>query len=167
MKTPFFIYISLSSLAFSLFFLGRNTSLALPTDCRHDKNAFRCVKVLKNYDGDTITVEIPEVHPLIGEKISVRVNGIDTPEIKTSNTCEKNAGRAAQRLVENLLKGAKRVDLENIQRDKYFRILADVKADGQSIKDLLIKNQLAYEYHGGTKEKRNWCQWDKRIPASR
>lgn len=144
-----------------IFFMGP-TSQALSNEkaeCEHDKNNFRCVKVLKNYDGDTITVFVPGVHPLLGENISVRVNGIDTPEIKTSNDCEKTAGRAAQRLVENLLKNSKRVDLENLQRDKYFRILADVKVDGQNLKEILIKNRLAYEYHGGTKEKRNWCLW--------
>jgi endonuclease YncB( thermonuclease family) len=132
----------------------------------HDTNSFRCVQIIGNYDGDTITVNIPGVHPLLGEKVSVRINGIDTPEIKTSDICEKNAGRAAQRLVANLLKTSKRVDLENIQRDKYFRILADVTADGKSIKSVLLKNRLAYEYHGGTKQKINWCQWAERTPAS-
>ena len=37
---------------------------------------------LRNYDGDTITFNLPGLHPIIGEEISIRVNGIDTPEIK-------------------------------------------------------------------------------------
>jgi endonuclease YncB( thermonuclease family) len=134
--------------------------------CLHDNNNFRCVQILGNYDGDTITVNIPGVHPLLGEKVSVRVEGIDTPEIKTTDACEKSAGRAAQRLVSNLLKNAKRIDLEKVQRDKYFRILATVSIDGKSLKDTLIKNKLAYEYHGGTKMKVNWCQVNGRLPAS-
>jgi hypothetical protein len=28
---------------------------------------------IRNYDADTITFDIPNVHPLIGDKISVRV----------------------------------------------------------------------------------------------
>ena len=37
---------------------------------------------VRNYDGDTITFTLPSLHPIIGEKISIRVNGIDTLEIK-------------------------------------------------------------------------------------
>ena len=42
---------------------------------------------VRNYDGDTITFTLPGLHPIIGEKISIRVNGIDTPEIK--GKCDK------------------------------------------------------------------------------
>jgi endonuclease YncB( thermonuclease family) len=31
------------------------------------------------YDGDTCTFTLPGVHPLFGEKISVRIAGLDTP----------------------------------------------------------------------------------------
>ena len=37
---------------------------------------------VQNYDGDTVTFNLPGLHPIIGEKISIRVNGIDTPEIR-------------------------------------------------------------------------------------
>lgn len=126
-------------------------------NCTHTKTEFRCVKFVKNYDADTITVDIPGVHPLIGDNISVRVFGIDAPEIKGDLPCEKEASRNAKRLVENILSNAKRIDLINIEKDKYFRILADVRVDGKSLKDILLKNELAYSYYGGTKEKRNWC----------
>jgi endonuclease YncB( thermonuclease family) len=119
---------------------------------------------VKNYDADTITVDIPGTHPLIGKNVSVRVAHVDTPEIKTEDLCEKAAGRAAQRLIENILKNAKRIDLVNVERDKYFRILADVEVDGRSLKDILFKNELAYAYEGGTKQHPNWC---KRFPAGK
>ena len=134
-------------------------------ECLHDEKTFRCVKVLKNYDGDTITVNIPNVPPLIGKNISVRVLGIDTPEVKTKNQCEKEAGRIAKNLVSATLKNAKTVELHNVRRDKYFRILADVKVDGRSLKDILIKNNLAYEYDGGTKKHLDWCKV-VRLPAN-
>ncbi|MBF0370483.1 MAG: hypothetical protein HQL52_13605 [Magnetococcales bacterium] len=35
-----------------------------------------------NYDGDTIRFDIPGVHPLLGDNISIRVRGVDTPEIR-------------------------------------------------------------------------------------
>lgn len=138
-------------------------SYAHAETCNHDAKSFRCVKYLKNYDADTITFEIPNVHPIIGHKISVRVRHVDSPEIKGKLPCEKEAARAAKRLVENLLKHAKRIDLENVDKDKYFRLLADVIVDGKSVKDLLLKNNLAYTYEGKTKQKLNWCN---RVPAN-
>lgn len=126
--------------------------------CHHDSSTFRCVKFIKNYDGDTITFDIPNTHPLLGKKISVRVLGVDTPEIKTKNKCEKARAIEAKKIVEAALKKAKRIDLENIQRDKYFRILADVKLDGISLSQLLLTGGFAYSYTGGTKELPNWCK---------
>lgn len=130
--------------------------------CDHDSRTFRCVKYVRNYDADTITFDIPNVHPLIGKNISIRVRHIDTPEIKGKLPCEKDAARTAKKLIENLLKKAKRIDLENADKDKYFRILADVVIDGKSLKDILLKNNLAYVYEGKTKQKLNWCN---RTPA--
>ncbi len=139
-------------------------SLLFATDaCVHDEQTFRCVQYVRNYDADTITFNIPNVHPLIGKKIAVRVKHVDTPEIKGKLPCEKEAARTAKRLIENLLKNAKRIDLENIGKDKYFRVLADVVVDGKPLKDYLLKNNLAYLYEGKTKQKLNWCS---RTPAN-
>lgn len=132
--------------------------------CDHDDHNFRCVEYVKNYDSDTITVDIKNVPALIGKKISVRVKGIDSPEVKGKLPCEKEAARTAKKLVESLLKKAKRIDLEEVDRDKYFRILAKVKVDGQDLSQILLKNNLAYNYNGGTKEKLNWCN---RSPANK
>lgn len=126
--------------------------------CAHTATSFNCVKYLKNYDADTITFDIPGVHPLIGEKISVRVKHVDSPEIKGKLPCEKEVARTSKRLIENMLKNAKRIDLVNVERDKYFRVLADVKIDGKDVAETLIKNNLAYAYEGATKEKINWCK---------
>lgn len=137
--------------------------LSLAADpCAHDRKTFRCVKYVRNYDADTITFDIPNVHPLIGDHISVRVRHIDTPEIKGKGPCEKTAARTAKRLIENQLKLAKRIDLTNVDKDKYFRILADVMIDGRSLADVLTKNNLALAYEGGTKKHIDWC---KRFPA--
>lgn len=133
-------------------------------NCKHDATTFKCVKFLKNYDADTATFDIPDVHPIIGKKISVRVRHVDTPEIKGKLPCEKDKARTAQRLVENQLKNAKRIDLLNCDKDKYFRLLCDVQFDGKDLSQILIKNQLAYSYEGETKKKINWCS--PRLPAS-
>lgn len=132
--------------------------LAMADDCTHDANTFKCVQYVKNYDADTITFNIKNVHPIIGRNISVRVRHIDTPEIKSSSSCEKVAARTAQRLVESLLKNAKRIDITNVDKDKYFRLLGDVVVDGKLLSGLLLKNNLAYGYEGGKKESIDWCK---------
>lgn len=139
-------------------------SFSAHSECRHSDDSFNCVKYLKNYDGDTISFNIDNVPKILGSNISVRVRGVDTPEIKGKLPCEKESARIAQKLVHNLLENSKVINLKSIERDKYFRILAEIEFDGRNLSETLIKNNLAYPYNGGTKEKVDWC---KRVPASK
>ena len=90
---------------------------------------------VRNYDGDTITFNLPNLHPIIGEKISVRVNGIDTPEIKGNCEKEKYKAQQAKEMVAEILKDAEQITLKNMERGKYFRIAADVLIDGEDLGD--------------------------------
>lgn len=141
-------------------------SFSFATDCVHDNSSFKCVSYVRNYDADTVTFNIPNIHPLIGKAINIRVLGVDTPELRTKNKCEKEKAKNAKKLVQNLLKNAKRIDLEKLQRGKYFRIVADVIIDGKSLSGYLLKNGLAYAYSGGKKPKMNWCQTQREIANS-
>ena len=112
---------------------------------------------VSNYDGDTITFNLPGLHPIIGEKISIRVNGIDTPEIRGKCEKEKYDAQQAKEMVADILKDAETIDLKNIERGKYFRIVADVFVDGESLADELIEAGMAVWYDGG-KKTHNWCE---------
>ena len=136
-------------------------------DCKHDEKSFRCVKYLRNYDADTITFNIPGVHALLGNEIAIRVNGIDTPELRTKKECEKQAGYRAKEIVKVIMEKGKRIDLINIDRGKYFRIVADVIVDGQDLKQALLKEKLAYEYDCLTKSVVDWCKVSKPEPAKK
>ena len=125
--------------------------------CRHTSTSFKCVEFVRNYDGDTITVNIPKVHTFFGKEMSIRVRGVDTPEIRTKDDCEKAKAYEAKEFVNNLLIKAKKINLENIDKDKYFRIVADIKFDGKNIAQNLIDSGLAYPYDGGTKKDIDWC----------
>jgi micrococcal nuclease len=114
-------------------------------------------KFVRNYDGDTITVNIQSYPPIVGKKISIRVNGIDTPEMRGKSPKEKQLARTAKKLVSSLLKNAETIELKNMKRGKYFRIVADVYYDGKSLNEVLLKNKLAVPYYGGTKTK----DWSK------
>ena len=112
---------------------------------------------VRNYDGDTITFNLPNLHPIIGNKIAIRVNGIDTPEIRGKCDKEKYDAKQAQGMVEEFLKDAERIDLKNMGRGKYFRIVADVYADGENLAEALIDSGMAVKYDGGKKNSR-WCE---------
>ena len=132
-------------------------SLQAQANCDHTKSIFRCVKFVKNYDGDTITVSIPSVHPLLGEKISVRVLGIDAPEMRSDDPCERQAAAKARDELTKMLEGADKINLRSIGRDKYFRVLAEVEVDGKDMAEEMIKSGLAVPYDGGAHPNINWC----------
>jgi micrococcal nuclease len=93
---------------------------------------------------------------IISEKISIRVNGIDTPEIRGKCEKEKYDAQQAKEMVADILKDAKVVTLKNMQRGKYFRIAADVMIDGEDLGELLVEAGMAIRYDGG-KKTHNLC----------
>ena len=119
---------------------------------------FNNIEYLRAYDGDTVTVNIKNVHPLLGKKISIRVKGIDTPEIKGKTECEKKKAIEARDFVRDVLSKAKKLELKESSRGKYFRIVAFVIYDGKNLSDELIKAGLAVPYDGGAKVKKDWCE---------
>jgi endonuclease YncB( thermonuclease family) len=88
----------------------------LPTvECVHDNKNFRCVEFVSNYDGDTITVNIPNVHPLIGSNAAVRLKGVDAPELRSKKPCEKKMAKKVRAFVYKKLKKAKTIELLGVQ----------------------------------------------------
>ena len=112
-------------------------------------------KVIKVYDADTITIaaKLPYKESPI-YRLSVRLNGIDTPEIKGKDVSEeeKDAAKVARDFVSNLTLN-KYVTLKNIESEKYGRVLADVYIGDIHLNDLLIKERYAVPYNGGHKVK--------------
>ena len=113
-------------------------------------------KVISVYDGDTFRVNIASLPPIVGKNIAIRVNGVDTPEIRGKCQYEKNLALEARDFVRGKLANAKEIKLTNLQRGKYFRVVANVVIDGVSLEQELLDNELAYEYSGG--KKLSWCK---------
>ena len=112
---------------------------------------------VRNYDGDTITFNLPGLHPIIGEKINIRVNGIDTPEIKGKCEKEKYDAQQVRDMVADILKDAEQITLKNMERGKYFRIAVDVFVDGENLSEVLVGAGMAIRYSGG-KKTFDWCE---------
>lgn len=103
------------------------------------------VELQRVIDGDTIKIIRN------GEKETVRLLLIDTPETKKPNFCVQPFGKeASQRMKELVENGLVEIELEpNQERDKYGRLLAYVYVDGESVQETLLEEgyaRLAYIY---------------------
>lgn len=107
------------------------------------------------YDGDTFKVSIAQWPAIVGDRINVRVAGVDTPELRGHCDREKQLARKAKAHTVAFLRSGGNVELHNVQRGKYFRIVADVYVNGESLSESLIMAGLGYSYKGG--KKRSWC----------
>lgn len=109
-------------------------------------------RLVKVYDGDTIMVDIDYWPGIVGENISVRILGIDAPEIRTKDLHEKELAIKAKEAMQLIFSNAKHIVLKNIKRDKYFRILSDVYVDGVNVSETMLKTKLVHAYDGKTKK---------------
>ncbi len=112
----------------------------------------RVSKVMSIYDGDTFKVTISSWPSIAGDNVGVRVKGIDCPEMRDDDPKVKELAQQAKQYTVKRLREGKIIWLKNIQRDKYFRILADVEIDGKDLGKELLEKSLAKPYDGGTKE---------------
>lgn len=113
-------------------------------------------KVTSIYDGDTFRANIKGYPKVVSYRMSIRVNGIDTPEMRAKCQREKDLARSAKKMTVSLLRNAKHIELRNIKRGKYFRLIADVYVDDVSLADELLRAGYAVKYDGGTKT--DWCK---------
>lgn len=152
--------------------------LVLPKTCSHTADIFRCVKYLRNYDGDTFAADIPDLHPILGTNIRVRIRKIDTAEIepkkfcrKRSKTdcarikaCEKRFAKTARSYLGRRLSQAKKIEIHKATRGNFFRILGDVVIDGSSVGEEMLSKGLAVRYQK-KRRKPDWCQIEAQYIA--
>ena len=114
-------------------------------------------RVTDIHDGDTLKVTahvFGDVH-----KFTLRLAGIDTPEVRTRDAAEKSAGLASRDHVMKRLGFAPgdacvcMVQARFHGFDKYGRVLADVYATGEteSLSEEMLRLGLAKAYDGGHK----------------
>jgi len=140
----------------------------------HGKGTF--ARVTSVHDGDTLTCVIPLFDNFY--KFNTRLDGIDTCEILSENPITKQiAFRARNKLLDLITRGAStNVDQHLLNQrkfvqglldkdvyliwidcgnfDKYGRLLVKAKLDSddtQTLSQILVTENLAYSYQGGTK----------------
>jgi micrococcal nuclease len=102
-------------------------------------------KVIKVYDGDTITVDIDLGFAVNLHKQSIRLYGIDTPELRGD---ERPEGLKIKEILSSQILG-KEVILKTYKdkKGKYGRWLAEVYLNGLNINKWLLENNYAKPYN--------------------
>lgn len=106
-------------------------------------------RLLRVIDGDTFRCDIDEHSAIAGKNISIRLRGINTPELRSRNPEERKSANLEKQRLSDLLNNARIIELRNIDRDKYFRIDADVYIDGIDILTKLNPDFLTPKAKGG------------------
>lgn len=111
-------------------------------------------EVISVYDGDTVTLMIDQGMKHFA-RVKVRLVGINTPEIRTTDLEEKERGYAAKNFLKDLIEG-KTVIVHTVKKGKFGRWLGvlwlyeeDMAELGQSLNDLMIQEGHAVAYDGG------------------
>ena len=109
--------------------------------------------VIKVYDGDTITIasKLPIINDSQIYRFSVRLNNIDTPEIKGKSKEERDAAYVARDALKTKILD-KEVILKNVSLEKYGRLLADIYLNDLCLNNWMLENNYGVEYHGKTKQ---------------
>jgi endonuclease YncB( thermonuclease family) len=122
---------------------------------------FTTAKVLHVYDGDTIWVGTVISGKVV--RFSIRLYGIDCPEMRGGTYNTKAAAQVSKQYVTNRVNGKiVRIDVMNGRfvdgkkiKDPFNRLIAKVFIDDSSLSDELLKAGLAVPYYGGNKKKVN------------
>ena len=111
----------------------------------------RFAKVIKVYDGDTITVaaKLPFNESAI-YRFSVRLRSIDSPEIKGESEKECQLAIESRDALHHLIFG-KIIELRHHGKEKYGRLLADIYYKDVHINKWMVDKGYAVKYDGGKK----------------
>jgi micrococcal nuclease len=123
--------------------------LAAPAAARETIPGPVTATVEKVIDGDTLLVRAT-IWPGHSVRVSVRLRGIDAPEMKSRCAGERAAARRAKYALAALV-GDAPVTMTTISGDKYFgRVLADVAGERETpLAKALLSGGFVRPYRGG------------------
>ena len=111
-------------------------------------------KVVKVVDGDTMDVDIDLGFSIVLAKQRIRLFGIDTPESRTRDKEEKFYGKLAAQFLKDRCKKGSYITLRTYldKKGKFGRILGEIVVDKINLNQQMVKEHLAVEYFGQSKE---------------
>lgn len=101
--------------------------------------------VLDNYDGDTLTVSI-DLGFGLRHKTEIRLFGVDTFELTSSDIYKRGKAIAAKKAIESLCQPGRQVIIRTYNSGKYGRWLGILFLNHAIINDFLLETGLAESY---------------------
>ena len=112
---------------------------------------FPVYSVLGNYDGDTFKLLL-DLGYSVHRKVTVRLIGVDTPELRGGTVETKTLARAARDRARYLVGNADKLDFISFGIGKYGRALGDIICDDVSLVETLINERYGVPYEGGSRK---------------
>lgn len=105
--------------------------------------------LIQAIDGDTVDLDI-DLGLDIHHRIRVRIEGVDTPELHSSDASERAQALLAKQFTEDFLsKGAFIIRTFKDRKEKYGRYLVSAYVGNDNLGAALIAKGLAVPYSGG------------------
>lgn len=125
--------------------------------CSEFMPKFQRAKCIRCYDGDTITLGTV-IEGYGRTRFTCRLMGIDTPELRSKDPCEKELACIARDVVRGILLH-RLVNVTIVGMDKYGRLLVNLSTDKhEDVSRYILSQGLGIAYTGGRKETVNWSQ---------
>lgn len=112
------------------------------------------MEVVRTIDGDTVVAEV-EIWPGQTMTTSVRIRGVDTPEKRTKDKCEKDAANAATEFTIAFHLG-RECRLVDVELGKFAgRVIGDLECGGELLSEALLASGHGHRY--GSARVSDWC----------
>ena len=103
------------------------------TDMKWGRNQ----KDRNHYLGHSFVANLPQVHPVFGRALTVKVRGITVQSIDDKNTEKSRAAFRQWHVFKRMLEGAETVEISNLERGETgFWVWADLYLNGKFIQNL-------------------------------
>jgi micrococcal nuclease len=114
------------------------------------------IEVVRVIDGDTVDVNISLGFGIWKKNERIRLEGLDTPEVRTRDDREKFFGVVAKNKLKELLDRDATLVLRSYDTGKFGRTLGDfLLPDGSTAVEYLIDNHYGVEYDSENREEQH------------
>lgn len=145
--------VGISFLFWSFVFMMTKFDVVNADEDHHKKYNYEISRVI---DGDTVELKVDWLPVELGDNISLRINGIDAPEIRGKCYEEYLKALRSKVFLREMIDDAQKYRIVIYDKDKYFRLVGDIIIDNEYASTLMIKSELARPYNG--RSKTSWCE---------
>lgn len=114
--------------------------------------------ISRTIDGDTVVFEASFLPKPLNQKLSLRIYGIDAPELGWRANCknEEKLAKKSKNFVQEKINQGNQILVLIKEWDSFGRVVGDIIIDGKSLRQKLIKKD--YINNLNSNESPTWCQ---------